>query len=232
MSGKLRLLDGYSCAGGAGKGYQRAGFHVTGCDIQAQPRYAGDAFEQRSFFSYTPEELRARFDAIHASPICQGLTRMRAPGKKQHPNLIPQTLELLGASGLPWILENVEGAEPYMPGHIKLCGTMFGLAAEGHELRRHRLFMANFLISPPSPCKHGSGPVVGIYGGHARVRSAKHGGRSTRDAWPNGHKPVAAEAMGMDWATLAEMSEAIPPAYTEHLGRQLLAHIEAQRQAA
>lgn len=228
----LRLADLYSCAGGAGRGYQQAGFHVTGFDIKPQPRYAGDAFEQRDVLAITPEELRERFDAIHASPICQGLTRMVAPGKKAHPNLIPATLEILHASGLPFILENVEGAEPWMPGHITLCGTMFGLGAQGCDLHRHRLFMANFPISAPCSCQHRDVATIGVYGGHARRRSARHGGRGTRDVWEGGHKAAASQAMGMDWATLGELSEAIPPAYTQHLGQQLLAHIQAERLAA
>ena len=228
---KPRLLDMYSCAGGAARGYQRAGFHVTGWDINPQPRYAGDEFEQRDVLAADPAEIAARFDAIHASPICQGLTRMRAPGKKQHPNLIPPTVALLNATGLPWVLENVEGAEPWMPGAITLCGTMFGLGAQGAELRRHRLFIANFPISPPCSCRHTGGPTIGVYGGHARRRSAKHGGRGTKDVWEGGHKAAASEAMGMDWATLGEMSEAIPPAFTEHLGRQMMAAL-TQREAA
>lgn len=227
---KPRLLDMYCCAGGAGRGYQLAGFHVTGADIKAQPRYAGDAFEQRDVLAMTPEEIRARFDAVHASPICQGLTRMRAPGKKEHPNLIPATRALLDASGLPWIIENVEGAEPWMPGAITLCGTMFGLGTQGFDLQRHRLFMANFPIAAPGPCNHAK-PCVGVYGGHARNRSAVHGGRGTRDVWQGGHKGAASEAMAMDWATLGEMSEALPPPYTEHLGRQLLAHLTSQARA-
>lgn len=146
---------------------------------------------------------------------------MRAPGRKQHPNLIPQTLALLNATGLPWVLENVEGAEPWMPGAITLCGMMFGLGAQGFDLQRHRLFISNAPISAPCACRH-CRPVVGIYGGHARNRSKAHGGRGTRDAWVGGHRAAATEAMGIDWATLGEMSEAIPPAYTEWLGAQLM----------
>jgi len=230
----MRLGDFFSCAGGAARGYKLAGFsHVTGFDIKSQPRYAGDVFEQRDVFSITVEEIRARFDALHASPICQGHTALRhAPGTKEHPNLIPPTLALLEASGLPWILENVEGARAEMPGAITLCGSMFGLGAQGHRLERHRLFIANFPIAAPGPCDHTSEPVIGFYGGHARRRSAKHGGRGTRDVWEGGHRGAASEAMGMDWATLAEMSEAIPPAYTEHLGLQMLAHLGQSRAAA
>jgi DNA (cytosine-5)-methyltransferase 1 len=128
--------------------------------------------------------------------------------------------------------KNVEEARAFMESPVTLCGTMFGLGAAGAQLQRHRLFESNVAIGQPGLCLHSpSRPVVGVYGGHARIRSAKHGGRGTRDAWPDGHKPVAAEAMGMDWATLAEMSEAIPPAYTEWLGRELLAELTARKAA-
>lgn len=236
----LRIADLYCCSGGATRGYQlaaeRAGIrvHVTGFDIKRQRRYCGDAFEQRDVLAITAEELRARFDFVHASPKCQKFTKMKhAPNAKgdEHPNQIPDTLEILEASGCDWILENVEDAAPWMPGAITLCGTMFGLGAQGCELQRHRLFMANFPISPPGHCRHSGGPVVGVYGGHARLRSAKFGGRGTRDVWEGGHVAACAEAMGMDWATLSEMSEAIPPAYTEHLGLQWLEH-RALREAA
>ena len=237
----LRGADLYCCAGGASRGYKLAGermgvrVHMTGFDIKRQRRYAGDAFEQRDVLAITAEELRERFDFIHASPKCQRFTAMKhAPNAKgdEHPNQIPDTLAILRGSGLPWLLENVEDAAPWMPGAITLCGTMFGLGAQGCELQRHRLFMASFPIRPPSACKHSGGPVIGVYGGHARLRSAKHGGRGTRDVWEGGHVAACSEAMGMDWATLNEMSEAIPPAYTEHLGRQLIAHLQSQRAAA
>lgn len=228
----MRIADLYCCAGGAGRGYQLAGFHVTGFDVADQPRYAGDAFERRDVLSLTPEELRARFDAIHASPPCQFATLLKhAPGGREHPNLIPQTRALLKASGLPYVIENVEPAAPFLFDPVTLCGTMFGLGTEGHELRRHRLFECSFPVTVPA-CRHTDAPVVGVYGGHARRRSAKHGGRGTRDTWAGGHKGAASEAMGMDWATLGELSEAIPPAYTEHLGLQLLAHLQSQRAAA
>lgn len=228
---RLKLADLYCCAGGAAKGYHDAGFDVVGYDIKPQPNYPYE-FRRRDVLALSPEELAEEFDAFHASPICQGHTALRhAPGAKAHPNLIPPTRTLLDATGKPWILENVEGARAHMPGAITLCGTSFGLRAQGHALHRHRLFIASFPLFAP-PCQHADEPVIGIYGGHARRRSAKHGGRGTRDAWEGGHRAAASEAMGMDWATLAEMSEAIPPAFTDYLGRQLLAHLQAQRLAA
>lgn len=220
-----RLLDLFCCAGGAAVGYDRAGFDVIGVDIDPQPRFPF-GFLQADVLALDVRFLRS-FDAIHASPPCQFATLLKhAPGgKSDHPNLIPATRDLLRRAGRPFIIENVEAAAAHLVDPIVLCGTMFGLTTEGHELRRHRLFESNVAISPPSPCAHSDGPVVGVYGGHARRRSAKHGGRGTRDVWANGHRGAMGEAMGMDWATCNEMSEAIPPAYTEHLGRQLLRHL-------
>src|ERR1044071_6403324 len=186
----LRVADLYCCSGGITRGIQQAAVragvavHVTGFDINRQRHYCGDAFEQRDVLAITADELRERFDYVHASPKCQRFTSMKnAPGAKgdEHPNQIPDTLAILEASGLDWTLENVEDAAPWIPGAITLCGTMFGLGAQGCELQRHRLFMANFPISPPRACQHSGGPVIGVYGGHGRKRSAKHGGRGTRD---------------------------------------------------
>ena len=224
MSPTYSLLDLFSCAGGAGAGYAAAGFDVLGVDRERQPRYP-HAFLQADVLGLDVRFLRY-FDAIHASPPCQGYSAMRhAPGAKGAPRLIGEVREKLEASGRPYIIENVAEARADMRDPITLCGSMFGLGARGAVLRRHRLFEANFPIHPPGACRHDDGPVVGVYGGHARIRSARHGGRTTRDAWEGGHKPVAAEAMGMDWATLSEMSEAIPPAYTEWLGLLLMRHL-------
>lgn len=230
----MRLLDLFSGAGGAARGYQRAGFHVTGIDIKPQPAYGGDVFALGDVLTLDPAWITANFDAVHASPPCQFGTSLRsAPGtKKDHVNLIPATKLLLEATGLPWIIENVESKAvlPHMRGSVRLCGSTFGLGVDRYELRRHRLFLSNMLLFCDE-CRHGHGPVIGVYGGHARCRSAKHGGRGTADAWPGGHLKAASEAMGIDWMTLAELSEAIPPAYTTYLGHQL-AHAIHNRRAA
>ena len=226
-----RLLDLFCCAGGAGMGYAQAGFDVVGVDIIPRPRYPFKLV-QSDVLALGQDFLRG-FDVIHASPPCQGYTAMRhAPGAIGAPMLIDQVRDMLVASGKPWVIENVEEARWAMRDPILLCGTMFGLRAEGCEMRRHRLFESNVQLAAPCGCAHTDGPVVGVYGGHARVRSARHGGRTTRDVWPNGHRPVAAEAMGMSWATLAEMSEAIPPAYTKNLGEQFMTYIAERRMAA
>ena len=229
---KLRLLDLFCCQGGAGVGYSRAGFEIVGIDQDRQPRYPF-AFFQADITLLSVEWVRANgFDAIHASPPCQGYSAMRhAPGAVGAPLLIDQTRDILNKTGLPWIIENVEEARWAMRDPVMLCGTSFGLGTGAHELQRHRLFESNIPLVAP-PCNHSGGAVVGVYGGHARCRSARHGGRSTKDVWPGGHAGAASEALGIDWMTLGGMSESIPPIYTEFLGRQLMAHVRRQKAAA
>lgn len=217
---KPTILDLFCCAGGAAKGYHLAGFDVIGVDIEFQSDYPF-AFIQMNAMNLSPTTLSS-FDAIHASPPCQGYSAMRnAPGTKGAPLLIDAVRNLLRLSGKPYIIENVEGARWALHEPITLCGSMFGLGSEGHQLRRHRLFECNFPVVQPS-CRHSDAPVIGIYGGHARRRSAKFGGRQTRDTWTHGHKYAMSEAMGINWTTCNAMSEAIPPAYTEYLGKQLM----------
>jgi len=222
---KPLLLDLFCCAGGAGRGYADAGFDVVGVDLHPQPRYPF-AFIQADCLALDVRFLRI-FDAIHASPPCQFVTLLRhAPRGKDHANLIPPTRALLEASGRPYVIENVEPARPHMRDPVMLCGTMFWLGAQGHDLRRHRLFETNWPLKAPGPCLHDPDrPTIGVYGGHARRRSAKYGGRGTRDAWEGGHRQAMSQAMGIDWATCGEMSEAIPPAYTQHVGERLMQHI-------
>lgn len=225
----MRVLDLFCNAGGAGMGYARSGFEVVGVDLHPQKNYPF-AFIQHDALTLDPRFMTS-FDAIHASPPCQGYTSMRhAPGAKGAPRLIGETRTMLERTGLPWIIENVEEARAEMRNPLTLCGSMFDLGAQGCRLQRHRLFESNVAISAPSTCQHDERPVIGVYGGHARRRAASAGGRGTRDVWEGGHRAAMSEAMGMTWATCAEMSEAIPPAYTEHLGHQLMAHIIASRQ--
>jgi len=225
-----RLLDLFCCAGGAGAGYARAGFDVVGVDIVRHKRNPHRVIGA-DVMGLDPAWIAENFDAVHASPPCQGYSAMRhAPGAKGAPKLIAETRELLNATGLPWIIENVEAAASDMRDPVTLCGTMFGLGAQGHDLQRHRLFETSFAVAPMA-CQHSDRPVIGVYGGHARNRNAKHGGRGTKDTWDGGHKAAASEAMGIDWMTLNELSEAIPPAYTEYLGWQLRAALMVRRAA-
>lgn len=228
---KPRLLDLYCCEGGASMGYAQAGFDVVGVDIEKQPRYPFP-FIQCDVLSMDPRFL-ATFDLIHASPPCQFATLLKhAPGGKEHPNLIPGTRDLLKASGRPYVIENVEPAAPHLIGPLTLCGTSFKLGAQGCELRRHRIFETSFHVDFVPFCNHTDKPVIGVYGGHARKRSAKHGGRGTKDTWEGGHAQADSEAMGIDWMTLGGMSEAIPPAYTKHIGLAAMTHIASLRRAA
>ena len=219
---KPRALDLFCCAGGASVGLHRAGFEVTGVDIAKHKRYP---FEFVQADALTVD--LSGYDFIWASPVCQGYTAMRhAKGAKgdAHPKLIGAIRERLIASGAPWCIENVEEARWDMRDPIMLCGSIFDLGAQGCRLQRHRLFECSFPIAQPH-CRHDSRPVIGVYGGHSRKRSAVAGGRGTRDIWDGGHKAAASEAMGIDWMTLAELSEAIPPAYSEYIGRAAIQHI-------
>lgn len=226
-----RALDLFCCAGGASEGLHRAGFDVTGVDFRERKNYPfrfvkGDALS-------LSESFLAGFDFIWASPPCQGYSALRhAPGTKGAPRLIGQTRDRLRRlDTCLWVIENVEEAREAMRNPVLLCGSMFGLGAQGCRTQRHRLFEANFHI-PELQCNHDDRPVIGVYGGHARKRAAAAGGRGTRDVWEGGHKAAASEALGIDWMTLGEMSEAIPPAYAEFIGRAAIARIEAERLAA
>lgn len=217
-----RLLDLFCCAGGAAAGYHRAGFDVVGVDLKPQPRYPF-AFIQHDALTLDPRFI-ATFDAIHASPPCQFATELRhAPGTKEHENLIPATRAVLRQSGKPYVIENVDGARSHLINPVLLCGSMFELQAGGYQLRRHRWFESNIPLNQMT-CRHRE-PVIGVYGGHVRCRSAKHGGRRTRDFEGRDKPALAREAMGIPWATMQQLSEAIPPAYTRYIGALLFGHI-------
>ena len=211
----MKLLDLYCGAGGAARGYQQAGFHVTGIDIVDQPRYAGDNFIQADALEYVAAHGH-EYDVISSSPPCQAGCMLTA-GTNQgrtYPQLIPQTRQLLEAVGRPWIMENPPGRAP-MRRDIFLCGEMFGL-----QVLRHRNFElgGGFTMAQPhhpkhrgrvSGWRHGAfypGPYVAVYG--------DGGGKGSVADWQR--------AMGIDWtADKRELAEAIPPAYTRFIGRQL-----------
>lgn len=227
---KPRLLDLFCGAGGATKGYQKAGFYVVGVDIKPQPNYCGDEFVQGDaldFLRTVIEDgvcLGEPLDAIHASPPCQASSSLRSlhPGR-DYPELIPPTRELLEAAGLPYVIENVEGAKLIEP--TVLCGSSFNL-----DVRRHRLFETNFPLMSPG-CAHGRQA--------ARFRSldARQKSKATI-VGVHGHLNYPGElelrrrAMEIDWMTNAELTQAIPPAYTRHIGSYLLSHIESERSLA
>ena len=228
-----RLLDLFSGAGGAAMGYSRAGFEVVGVDIKPQPRYPFE-FHQADALEYCREHGH-EFDAIHASPPCQAHTCLKTMwNAKEHEDLIPATRERLTETGLLYVIENVPGA-PLLAGwnSVILCGTMFGLKTKdgSGELRRHRLFECNFYPGLVQPCRH-SGPVIGVYGGHGRDRrrtvtvTSHCGGYSRRDGLQSFPVKQRQEAMGIDWMPGDALSQAIPPAYTEWIGKQLIAALK------
>jgi DNA (cytosine-5)-methyltransferase 1 len=200
-------------------GYHRAGFDVVGVDIKPQPNYPFQFYQQSAFY-FSAACPWAEFDAIHASPPCQVNSSLRSLWPdREHPDLVAPTRELLKASGLPWVMENVPGAE--MAPSIVLCGSHFGLGAdcrdgEWRQLRRHRLFETSFPIMQRG-CNH-RGQPVGVYGDGGGGQMTR-GYKGTREEYEQG--------MGIDWATKSEIAQAIPPAYTEFIGAQLLAHIRA-----
>lgn len=233
-SGKPRILDLFCCAGGAAMGYHRAGFDVVGVDIRPQPHYPF-YFIQADALEYLRKHGR-EFDAIHASPPCQRYSSMRR-GRwqdREHPDLIEPVRELLKATGKPYVIENVEGAP--VKYSLMLCGTMFDLqTTEGSQLRRHRLFETSFPIrvqfGEKIYCRHNDGSAIGVYGGGpdaARRRPATigvwgHAG-SVRQRDQLDHYGIEArrQVMGIDWMSGDELSEAIPPVYTEYIGKHLI----------
>jgi hypothetical protein len=232
-----RLLDLFAGAGGAAVGYHRAGFEVVGIDIMPQPNYPFEFYQadatalvqdrlhgcwhengQRSALPGRLNRCLGKFDVIHASPPCQAssaLTKGTNKGRR-YPDLIPATRELLKLTGLPYVIENVQGAN--VRRDLTLCGEMFGLG-----VIRHRYFeVEGFPVTQPAHkphrgrvagMRHGewfTGPYFAVYG--------DGGGKGTVAQWQT--------AMGIDWTDVRkEIAEAIPPAYSHHVGAQLMTHL-------
>jgi DNA (cytosine-5)-methyltransferase 1 len=211
---KPRLLDLFCGAGGAAMGYHRAGFEVVGVDAQRQPRFPFE-FRQGDALAALERVIASgarEFDAIHASPPCQLYSRKAATWGRprthwaEHPDLLGPTRDLLVEAGLPYIIENVPGAP--IRAQIMLCGSMFGL-----RIQKHRLFEANWpLPFPPNDCHH-----VDLY-----------------DPWsgPGRSADKLRAAQGTPWIPISggasrkagytgDLFNAIPPAYTEHIGAEL-----------
>jgi DNA (cytosine-5)-methyltransferase 1 len=204
---KFRLLDLFCGAGGCSMGYYRAGFEVVGVDIHAQPRYPFE-FHQADAMTYPLDG----FDVIHASPPCQAysITRHIHPENK-YPDLVDKTRVRLEKSNAYWVIENVNGAPLRVVG--MLCGLMFGL-----KVLRHRYFECSFGCLFPLHPKHPKGNLTHCSNGYSGISS-----EFVCVAGHNYKKTAGARAMGIDWMnSRKELSQAIPPAYTEYIGRQLM----------
>lgn len=216
---KPRLLDLFCCAGGAAMGYYRAGFDVVGVDINPQPNYPFE-FRQADALAYLLTADLSSFAFIHASPPCQGYLNLGAVNRKlgrtyDHPDLIAATRRLLQMTGKPYVIENVADAKPQMIGPVRICGT--GL---GRPIRRHRLFESNVPIAGV-PCAHKAFSEPKYWtgwrpNGEHRLSTVVqiYGNAGGREHWP--------AALDVDWMTAKEMTECVPPAYTLHIGDQLM----------
>ncbi len=214
-----RLLDLFCGAGGAGEGYARAGFEVTGVDNRPMPRNP-HRFIQADALDYIREHGH-EYDVIHASPPCQAYTSAQPIRGREHIDLVGPTRALLIETGRPFVIENVEGAPLLNP--VMLCGSMFnlGVPAKNGYLKRHRLFEYGNIDVPfalTTPCIHPDGfRSVGVYG---------HTGGNKRGS--GNHGWVVAdwrEAMGIDWMSRDDLAQAIPPVYTEYIGLQVMPYV-------
>jgi DNA (cytosine-5)-methyltransferase 1 len=215
-----RVLDLFCGAGGAAMGYHQAGFAVVGVDIKPQPHYPFE-FHQADAMTFPLDG----FDAVHASPPCQDHSTLSALHAEHGTGwMLAATVDRMRPLTVPWVVENVVGPTVLMDGWwFTLCGSMFALT-----VRRHRRFGSNLLILTPE-CRHDlQGQPIGVYGhgggegGPNRPPAARRG---PRIAW-KATAQEARDAMGIDWMTRAEIAQAIPPAYTEWIGVQLLAALE------
>lgn len=202
----LRALDLCCCAGGATRGLQMAGYHVTGVDIKPQPHYIGDHFIQTSALDVDVDG----YDLIWGSPPCQLWSELTPPERRQnHLDLITPIRKRLEAQSAPYIIENVEMAKHMLRSPVMLCGTMLGM-----NIWRHRWFeLGNcdpFFLLPP--CNHAGHPIL-ISGQGSRIINGKRMGRIPT--------PIKRAAIGIDWMNREELSEAIPPAYSKFLAEQI-----------
>ena len=225
-SPRPRLLDLYCCAGGAAVGYHRAGFDVVGVDITFQKNYPYE-FHQADALAYVAEHGH-EFDAIHASPPCQAFSKTRTLHNNEHPDLVAPTREALEATGKPYIIENVVGAPLLDP--LMLCGTEFGMTAldvDGVPLKvlRHRLFESNIPLTRRGECDHDPSILTASIYGAGGGWTPEHRDSPTRRGGYVPHTDVCRELLGVDWTTKHELSQVVPPAFTEHLGKQLIQHI-------
>jgi DNA (cytosine-5)-methyltransferase 1 len=212
-----RLLDLFCCQGGASAGYVAAGFDVVGVDLDPQPRYPYE-FVQADALDYLVQHGH-EFDAIHASPPCQGYSLTQRIQRNAHPMLIDKVRDLARWTGRPYVIENVRAARWAMLDPVELCGCVFGL-----HTYRPRLFESSFPISV-RPCAPHASETVKM-------------GRPLRDGdWYHAvgnfsNVSYVRADLGVPWMNRDGIRECVPPAYTEHVGRALLAHLAVAERAA
>jgi DNA (cytosine-5)-methyltransferase 1 len=240
MSARPRLLDLFCCEGGASVGYMRAGWNVTAVDLDRNraARNPADEVIVADAIDYLADNAH-RFDAVHLSPPCQWYTRGNAKDRgkaTKWERSIPTAREAALATGLPYVLENVKDAGWDMLVPVALCGCMFDLSTIDTDgirinLQRPRLFETNWGLMPPRACDHSAHEwVAGAYGGARRDKyEAKY---VRKGGYVPPSKDVVKALLGIEHdMTWGGLFECIPPAYSGHVGTQLLAHIEGQAAA-
>lgn len=208
-------------------GYHRAGFEVVGVDCVEQPNFPFE-FVQGDAIEYLKKNGHL-FDAIHASPPCQGFSIATGKKKANYPDLLTPTRELLSVLGKPWVIENVMGAPVDKSKSIVLCGVMFGL-----KVFRHRYFETSFFLLAPSRPSHdgkSTGKIPNKRTGKTSCSPGKKGKQGfVTVAGGMRDRHYCMEAMGIDWEMKSrELANAIPPAYTEFVGAALWNHVEFSR---
>jgi DNA (cytosine-5)-methyltransferase 1 len=243
---ELKVLDLFCCAGGGGMGYNRGGYSVYGVDINPQPNYPfwfhqGDALKVAETLlmggSVTFARPATRFAPLryrhiglsdlalgHGSPPCQSYGDLAVQNGivDKYPRLINPTREVFQAMGIPYVIENVEGAEVDMIDPITLCGTQF----PGLRVLRHRLFETNWGLKPPPV--HPKHPLVFTHDKRKKHYGQLDQNTSFVQVTGGGNCTIAnaKDAMGINWMTKDELNEALPPAYTEYIGAQLMDHLQ------
>lgn len=211
---KPRMAGLFCCAGGADVGYARAGFDVTGVDIDPQPNYPG-TFVQMDAFEFVARHGH-EFDVFSASPMCRDHTPLTSvAGVRGTGWQVAAIRRVLEETGKPFVIENVMSAPLRKDISIVVCGDNLGLRTV-----RHRRFEPGGGLSLKQP-PH-------------RPHRAPTATSRRRERWAQGWHVsitgdvgvyVGPDAMGIDWMTGNELSQAIPPAYTELVGRQILEQI-------